>query len=75
MGGPSEGGVPDRGEFNGNQRHLREHTEPLAREYEATISLWLARIEGTDQLPTEHDTVDQEFNEPNDYHDEAHSKE
>ena len=54
--------------------YLRAYTEPLAPEYEATISLWLARIEGTDrfptgQLPTEHDTVDQESNEPNDYDD------
>nr|WP_238392258.1 type II toxin-antitoxin system death-on-curing family toxin [Halorussus amylolyticus] len=54
--------------------YLRAHTEPLA-EYEATINLWLARIEGTEQLPTEHDTVDQEPNEPNDYDDDAHSEE
>jgi len=55
--------------------YLRAHTEPLAPEYEATISLWLARIEGTDQLPTEHDTVNQKFNEPNDYDDEPHNEE
>ena len=28
--------------------YLREHTEPLAPEYEATINLWLSRIDGTD---------------------------
>ncbi|WP_254544990.1 type II toxin-antitoxin system death-on-curing family toxin [Halomarina pelagica] len=55
--------------------YLRAHTEPLAAEYEATINLWLARIEGTDQLPTEHDTVDQESHEPNDYDHEPHSEE
>lgn len=54
--------------------YLRAHTEPLAPEYEATINLWLARIEGTDQLPTEHDTVDQESHEPNDYDHEPHSE-
>jgi death-on-curing protein len=55
--------------------YLREHTEPLAPEYEATINLWLSRIDGTDQLPTEHDTVDQESNEPNHHDDEHHSEE
>ncbi|ELZ78901.1 type II toxin-antitoxin system death-on-curing family toxin [Haloferax volcanii] len=55
--------------------YLRAHTEPLAPEYEATINLWLARIEGTDQLPTEHDTVEQDTYEPNDYDDDAHSGE
>ncbi len=28
--------------------YLREHTEPLTPEYEATIHLWLSRIVGTD---------------------------
>mgnify|MGYP000501251500 FL=1 len=55
--------------------YLRAHTEPLAPEYGATINLWLTRIEGTDQLPAEHDTVDQESNEPNDYDDDPHSEE
>ena len=55
--------------------YLRAHTEPLAPEYEATISLWLARIEGTDQVPTEHDTVNQKCNKPNDYDDEPHNEE
>lgn len=55
--------------------YLRAHTEPLAPEYEATINLWLTRIEGTDQLPTEHDTVDHQSNEPNDYDDDPHSEE
>jgi hypothetical protein len=34
--------------------YLGAHTEPLPPEYEAIISLWLARIEGTDQLPRDH---------------------
>ena len=55
--------------------YLRAHTEPLAPEYEATINLWLARIDGTDQLPTEHDTVDDESHEPNDYDHDPHSEE
>jgi len=55
--------------------YLRAHTEPLAPEYEATISLWLARIEGTDQVSTENYTGNQEPNEPNDYDDEHHSEE
>ena len=55
--------------------YLRAHTEPLAPEYEATINLWLARIGGTDQLPSEHDTVDQDTDEPNDYDDDTHSGE
>lgn len=55
--------------------YLRAHTEPLAPEYEATINLWLARIDGIDQLPTEHDTVDDESHEPNDYDHDPHSEE
>ncbi len=55
--------------------YLRAHTEPLAPEYEATINLWLTRIEGTDQLPADHDTVDQESHEPNDYDDDPHREE
>ncbi|MFK5604801.1 type II toxin-antitoxin system death-on-curing family toxin [Haloferax volcanii] len=54
--------------------YLRAHTEPLAPEYEVTINLWLSRIEGIDQLPTEHDTVDQESHEPNDYDHEPHGE-
>ncbi|GGN24053.1 type II toxin-antitoxin system death-on-curing family toxin [Halarchaeum nitratireducens] len=55
--------------------YLREHTEPLAPEYGATINLWLARIEGTDQLPADHGTVNRESHEPNDYDDDPHSEE
>ncbi|WP_336135372.1 type II toxin-antitoxin system death-on-curing family toxin [Natronomonas amylolytica] len=55
--------------------YLRAHTEPLAPEYEATINLWLSRIEGTDQVPKEHDMVDDESHEPNDYDHESHSEE
>ena len=55
--------------------YLREYTEPLAPEYEATINLWLTRIDTTDQLRTDHDTVGQESNEPNDYDGEHHSEE
>ena len=55
--------------------YLRAHTEPLAPEYEATINLWLARIEETDQLPPEHDTVGQESNEPNGYDYDPHTEE
>ncbi len=47
--------------------YLQAHTEPLAPEYEATISLWLARIDETEQLPADHDTDEQESHEPNDY--------
>ncbi|ELY91955.1 type II toxin-antitoxin system death-on-curing family toxin [Natrinema altunense] len=56
--------------------YLRAHTEPLAPEYEATINLWLSRIEGTDQLPRDpkHDTGDDERHEPNDYDHESHSE-
>jgi death-on-curing protein len=32
--------------------YLREHTEPLAPEYAATIELWVSRIEGVETLPT-----------------------
>ncbi|TKX69219.1 hypothetical protein EXE45_08845 [Halorubrum sp. SP9] len=54
--------------------YLRAHTEPLAPEYEATISLWVSRIEGTDQLPRDPklDTGDDEQYEPNDYDDDPH---
>jgi death-on-curing protein len=55
--------------------YLRAHTEPLAPEYEATISLWLTRIESTDQPPADPDTVDQESHEPNDYDHDPHSGE
>jgi len=54
--------------------YLRAHTEPLAPEYEATIHLWLARIEGTNQLPREEDTVDEESHEPNDYDHDPHNE-
>jgi len=56
--------------------YLRTHTELLAPEYEATINLWLSRIEGTDQLPrgSKHDTGDDEQHEPNDYDHESHSE-
>jgi death-on-curing protein len=55
--------------------YLRAHTEPLAPEYEATINLWLARIEDTDQLPTDHDTGEQKSHEPNDYDHDPHNEE
>jgi death-on-curing protein len=55
--------------------YLRAHTEPLAPEYEATINLWLARIDGTDQIPKEHDMADDDPHEPNDYDHEHHSGE
>lgn len=55
--------------------YLQAHTESLAPEYEATINLWLAHIEGTDQLPPEHDTIDQESHEPNDYDHEPRNRE
>lgn len=55
--------------------YLRVHTEPLAPEYEATINLWLARIDDTDQLPTDHDTGEQESHEPNDYDHDPHTEE
>jgi len=59
------------------KEYLRAHTEPLAPEYEATINLWLSRIEGTDQLPRDPklDTGDNEQHEPNDYDDDRHSEE
>ena len=55
--------------------YLRAHTEPLAREYEATINLWLARIGDTDQPPTDQDTDKQDTHEPNDYDHDPHSEE
>jgi len=55
--------------------YLGAHTELLSPEYEATINLWLARIEGTDQLPSEHDTGEQESHEPNDCDHDPHSGE
>jgi death-on-curing protein len=47
--------------------YLGAHIEPLAPEYEATINLWLARIDGAEQLPPNHDTGEEESHEPNDY--------
>ncbi|PSP38007.1 death-on-curing protein [Halobacteriales archaeon QH_7_65_31] len=55
--------------------YLRTHTEPLAPEYEATINLWLDRIEETDQLPPDHDTSESESHEPNDYHHDSRTEE
>ena len=55
--------------------YLRAHTEPLAREYEATINLWLARIGDTDQPLTDQDTDKQDTHEPNDYDHDPHSEE
>ncbi|WP_231741313.1 hypothetical protein [Halorubrum sp. CBA1125] len=50
--------------------YLRANTEPLAPEYEATIDLWLSRIDGTAQFsgPREHEEADENpSNEPNGY--------
>ena len=69
----------DEGAVDGDDviEYLRAHTEPLAPEYEATINLWLSRIEGTDQLSRDPtlDTGDNEQHEPNDYDDDRHSDE
>lgn len=56
--------------------YLREHTEPLVPEYEATINLWLSRIDGADELPRDHENEasDDDTHEPNDYHHESHSE-
>ena len=54
--------------------YLQAQTEPLAPEYEATINLWLARIAAPDQLPTTHDTGDDESHDPNDYDQDPHSE-
>jgi len=54
--------------------YLQAYTEPLAPEYEATINLWLARIEGTDPLPADHDITETESHEPNDYDHDPHSE-
>jgi len=43
--------------------------------YEATISLRPTRIEGTPQVSTEHNIVDQEVNQPNDDDDDTLVKE
>ncbi len=55
--------------------YLRAHTEPLAPEYEATINLWLARIDGAEQLSADHDTGEEESHEPNDYEHDSRSEE
>ncbi|WP_135820877.1 type II toxin-antitoxin system death-on-curing family toxin [Halostella litorea] len=56
--------------------YLQAHTEPLAPEYEATINLWLSRIDGTTQLSgtEEHEATDESSsNEPNGYEQDPHS--
>jgi death-on-curing protein len=50
--------------------YLREHTDPLAPEYAATIELWFSRIEDVDALPSDIDTGVSESesgDEPNGY--------
>ena len=57
--------------------YLREHTEPLAPEYEATINLWLSRIDGAAQLlgEQEREAADENAsNEPNGYDHDPHSE-
>lgn len=57
--------------------YLREHTEPLAPEYEATINLWLSRIDGAAQLPGEQDCEaadENASNEQNGYDHDPHSE-
>ncbi|WP_226023631.1 type II toxin-antitoxin system death-on-curing family toxin [Halomicrobium salinisoli] len=57
--------------------YLQEHTEPLTPEYEATIKLWLSRIENAAQLSgaQEDDTSDKNTSwEPNDYDGDPHSE-
>ena len=69
----------DEGAVDGDDviEYLRAHTEPLAPEYEATINLWLSRIEGTDQLSRDPkiDTGYNEQHEPNDYDDGCYNEE
>jgi death-on-curing protein len=55
--------------------YLRANTEPLAPEYEATIDLWLSRIDGTTQHAgaREHEAADENPpNEPNGYDHDSH---
>jgi death-on-curing protein len=55
--------------------YLRANTEPLAPEYEATIDLWLSRIDGTAQFsgPRGHGETDENpSNEPNGYDHDSH---
>ncbi|MFC3959071.1 hypothetical protein [Halovivax cerinus] len=54
--------------------YFRTHTAPLAPEYEATIDLWLSRIDGSDRQsgPRPHETTD---DEPNDCDRDARSEE
>lgn len=50
--------------------YLREHTEPLAPEYAATIELWFSRIEDVDALPTDvspEESEGESGDEPNGY--------
>ncbi|WP_330633280.1 type II toxin-antitoxin system death-on-curing family toxin [Halocatena halophila] len=56
--------------------YLQEHTEPLAPEYEATINLWLSRIEGIDHLSKDsvYDSADDVTREPNGYDDTSRNE-
>lgn len=57
--------------------YLREHTEPLAPEYEATIHLWTLYIEAGEQLRQEFsiDSDDDGNGEPNHYGESPHNGE
>jgi death-on-curing protein len=56
--------------------YFETHTEPLPPEYQATIALWLERIEANDHQPSSvtPDRIATENDDPNGY-DDSHSTE
>ena len=57
--------------------YFREHTEPLSPEFQATVELWLTRIDASDSLPDglEIESAEEDTDEPNGYDDGTHSEE
>ena len=57
--------------------YFREHTEPLSPEFQATVELWLSRIDASDSLSDDFDidATQEDTDEPNGYDNSTRSKE
>ncbi|MFC5134010.1 MULTISPECIES: type II toxin-antitoxin system death-on-curing family toxin [Haloferacaceae] len=57
--------------------YFREHTEPLSPEFQATVELWLSRIDASDSLPDGLgiESAEEDTDEPNGYDNSTRSGE
>ena len=57
--------------------YFREHTEPLSPEFQATVELWLSRIDASNSLSDDFDidATQEDMDEPNGYDNSTRSEE